>query len=246
MPLTIISLRSRLNTLLFERPRDKAHRLSGKSTHWSDLDCSSTNAQGEWISDHIELESRSVAILQRISRLDSVTTSTNENNDNVTNVNEEKKGGLTTKEKETLYNAYYDNNRLIKNHWATKPPGNTTTAFELDNKNFEPGTGRRAQWFNQRVICAERGGRCGRVCGCCEKPLSRYIIVRVIESGRDKGTTVPVYGHCVATGVCLVIAFSAIDALVMYGAGCVRLALLMKFMYVYKLLPTDLFCIFSS
>ncbi|KAL4990606.1 hypothetical protein BDW68DRAFT_174838 [Aspergillus falconensis] len=204
MPLAIISLKTRLNSLLakecFERLRDKADRLNGRGAHWSDHGYPSINAQREWISDHLELESRGVAILQRIRRLDSVTTITNENHDNITSGGEEKKG-LTTKEKETLYNAYYDNNRLIRHHWATKPPGNTVTAFELDSKNFEPGTGRRAQWFNERVLCAERGGCCGRACGCCEKPLSKYI-VHVIESGQGKGTAVPVYGHCTAECGC--------------------------------------------
>ncbi|KAL4908208.1 hypothetical protein BDW74DRAFT_174900 [Aspergillus multicolor] len=217
MSTTITSLKSTLTTFLanerFEYLRAKARRLSVKDTHWSDLEYPCITAQHEWIREHLELESRGQAILQRVSRLESkslTTTTISNNNDGTTTSAPNEKieqgedtGGLTVPEKATLLNTFFKNQQTIKTHLSTKPPGNTTSAFLIDSKNLEPGTGRRAQWFHERRACAERGGCCDRNCGCCEKPVIKYI-EHLIEDGKGGWTSVPLYGHCTAECGCCI------------------------------------------
>ncbi|RDW60494.1 uncharacterized protein DSM5745_10952 [Aspergillus mulundensis] len=212
MPTTLTRLKATLTAFLanerFKQLRRKAHRLSTKDTHWSDLEYPCITAQHEWISEHLELESRGLAILQRISRLESKSTTTASDNDVNATVQGSKKEPredtrLTVPEKATLLNTFIKIQQVIKAHLATIPPGNTTAAFEIDSKNLEPGTGRRAQWFHGRRLCAERGGCCARGCGCCERPVTKYI-EHLLEDGKGRWTTVPLYGHCTAECGCCI------------------------------------------
>ncbi|KAL4921728.1 hypothetical protein BDW62DRAFT_174337 [Aspergillus aurantiobrunneus] len=174
----------------FERERAKAHRKRVRDTHLADLEYPSFNKQMEWISDHMEEESRGFAILQRLARLESKEEEGSE---------KRTPGKLTILEKAVLLDEFIINNRRVVDHWNSMPQGNTTTAYEMDCDNRDPEHGRRAQWYNERALCAELGGCCGRECGCCEKPVSRYLVH--LEEGKEP---VSLYGHCtVECGCCI-------------------------------------------
>ncbi|OJJ04762.1 hypothetical protein ASPVEDRAFT_44288 [Aspergillus versicolor CBS 583.65] len=67
--------------------------------------------------------------------------------------------------------------------------------------------GRTNLWKHQRQGCAERGGCCGRTCGCCEKVLDEYWIRNYGRGTGPKETMVlhKVYAHCTSECACCVI-----------------------------------------
>lgn len=182
----------------YEKKQDKARRKRQEDAYLADLEFEHITAQREWISDHMEEECRGVAILQRIERLDNSV-----GNDgsvlHVEGTSNFKSGPLTSAEKAGLLHEVIENNRRVAEHWKTMPLGNTARAYEIDCTNREPASGRRAQWYHERGVCAELGGCCGRKCGCCEKPVTKYIVSS--EGGKK---SVPIYGHCTVECACCI------------------------------------------
>ncbi|KAL4788136.1 hypothetical protein BJX76DRAFT_353437 [Aspergillus varians] len=174
----------------FERKLSKARRKRAKDAYLGDLELATITDQREWVSDHMEEENRGVAILQRLQRLDSNEGKAGEG---------KKEAKLSQERKVELLNTFIVNNRRVTGHWKSRPAGNTTKAYEMDCNNRDPDHGRRAQWYNERAMCAELGGCCGRECGCCMKPVTRYIVHL-----EEEKKPVPLYGHCTAECGCCI------------------------------------------
>ncbi|RMJ26277.1 hypothetical protein PHISP_02854 [Aspergillus sp. HF37] len=67
-------------------------------------------------------------------------------------------------------------------------------------RNHHDRHGRTYAWIYDQGRCADYGGCCARNCGCCEKPLRKYI--RPTSGGRKK--LIEVRGHCTAECACCI------------------------------------------
>lgn len=61
--------------------------------------------------------------------------------------------------------------------------------------------GRTFKWVEGRMSCADRGGCCGRTCGCCEEVLLEYQRPKWRDSGKVR---IKVHSHCTAECACCI------------------------------------------
>ncbi|PWY73403.1 hypothetical protein BO83DRAFT_388765 [Aspergillus eucalypticola CBS 122712] len=66
---------------------------------------------------------------------------------------------------------------------------------------YRNDAGRTFKWVEDRRKCADRGGCCGRTCGCCEEVLLEYQRPKFWDSGKVR---FKVHGHCTAECACCI------------------------------------------
>jgi hypothetical protein len=150
----------------------------------------------KWIPYYINEETIGIAILHRLQHLkhleDTLLGAENKNRNKETDVENIRRETVKSRE------AFAIHHRELRRLLSDKPVnGKWIRAFDLDRRDKDPVHGRTAAWWNDRKKCAETGGCCGSLCGCCEKSLREYL-------DPENGMTVKLYGHCsLECGCCI-------------------------------------------
>lgn len=151
-------------------------------------------AAKEWLPEYRAEGSTGDSILQRQCRLRELKLKTQSEknelgkglpNETAAKLNEE------IKQMEIEYRSHQV--RLKNQERATAPNAEEAEERKLFHKHRDRH-GRTYAWIYEQGRCADFGGCCGRTCGCCEKPLRRYL--RPTSGGKKKLIEVRV--HCTA------------------------------------------------
>ncbi|OJJ55818.1 hypothetical protein ASPSYDRAFT_48063 [Aspergillus sydowii CBS 593.65] len=95
----------------------------------------------------------------------------------------------------------------LRRSWNSEPDNTLMWIVNSYWRTNRYEDGRSHYWAYYRQRCADRGGCCGRACGCCEKPLDEYWIRNCRRGAGLKETMFleKVYGHCTSECACCVI-----------------------------------------
>ncbi|KAL4913688.1 hypothetical protein BDW62DRAFT_192121 [Aspergillus aurantiobrunneus] len=143
-----------------------------------------------WIKDYTAEEERCAAMLHRLRRLQQLDPTDTASIDNE----------QLEEEKAQLRSDCILNPRALEFYLKRKPSGGKIIEFDLHRRTKDE-QGRSAAWYAQRLKCAERGGCCGRTCGCCESPIREYFVPGDGE-GERQGSGV--YSHCTTECGCCI------------------------------------------